>query len=191
MAEVSYNPDSKVVTPEGDRETLDIYVSQVNSLTKALIAENNPNFTPQPSDDSTKLIKNLFESGVKNIKQNKLPEALKNVTLAVEMAQRKRAPWEAFAIQLQELQFILRHKIDLELMLGHYLDALQDLDMLLSTGLFQPEVFIRKTDALLNLGQLEEARISCDRGLCMQPQNMKLKALMLECDRKLAEYNGL
>ncbi|GCE97962.1 Sec63 complex subunit [Zygosaccharomyces mellis] len=191
MADISYNSDSKLITPDEGRETLEIYVAQANALTQALIAENNPNFTPQPSGDSTKLIKNLFESGAKNIKQNKLPEALKNVTLAVEMAQRKRAPWEAFAIQLQEMQFMLRHKIDLELMLGRYLDALQDLDMLLSTGLFQPEVFIRKTDALLHLGQLEEARISCDRGLCLQPQNVKLKAMMMECDRKLADYNGL
>lgn len=86
---------------------------------------------------------------------------------------------------------MLRHKIDLELMLGRYLDALQDLEMLLSTGLFQPEVFIRKTDALLHLGQLEDARATCDRGLSLQPQNVKLKALMMECDRKLAEYNGL
>lgn len=191
MAEIAYNPDTKLISPEEDRESLCIYANQVNSLTQALISENNPNFSPQPSDDSTKLIRNLFDSGIKNVKNNKLPEGLKNVTLAIEMAHRKRAPWEAFAIQLQELQFMLRHKIDLELMLGRYLDALQDLDMLLSTGLFQPEVFIRKTDALLHLGQLEEARVACDRGLSLQPQNTKLKALMLECNRKLAEYNGL
>ncbi|CDF89787.1 ZYBA0S05-01706g1_1 [Zygosaccharomyces bailii CLIB 213] len=191
MAEIAYNPDTKLITPEEDRESLCIYANQVNSLTQALISENNPNFSPQPSDDSTKLIRNLFDSGIKNVKNNKLPEGLKNVTLAIEMAHRKRAPWEAFAIQLQELQFMLRHKIDLELMQGRYLDALQDLDMLLSTGLFQPEVFIRKTDALLHLGQLEEARVACDRGLSLQPQNAKLKALMLECNGKLAEYNGL
>lgn len=191
MAEIAYNPDTKLITAEQNRESLGIYANQVNSLTQALVAETNPNFTPQPSEDSTKLIRNLFDSGIKNIKNKKLPEALKNVSLAIEMAQRKRAPWEAFAVQLQELQFMLRHKIDLELMLGRYLDALQDLEMLLSTGLFQPEVFIRKTDALLHLGQLEDARATCDRGLSLQPQNVKLKALMMECDRKLAEYNGL
>lgn len=191
MTEILYDANSKRLKclDETD-ENLQINVDQVNSLTAALIPETNPNFTPQPHEDISKLVKNLFDSGLKNAKQNKFPEALKNVSLAIEMAQRKRAPWEAFAVQLQELQFMLRHKIDLLLVLGKYLDALQDLDMLLNTGLVQPEVFIRKTDALLKLGRLDQARIECERGLSLQPQNTKLKALHLECSRRLAEFNG-
>ena len=95
------------------------------------------------------MIKGLFESGMKNLQQKKLNEALKNVSLAIEMAQRKRAPWEAFAIQLPELHFMLRSKIDLCLVLGKYLEALQDLDFLLGTGLIQPDVFVRKADLSL------------------------------------------
>ncbi|QLL35016.1 hypothetical protein HG536_0H03920 [Torulaspora globosa] len=191
MTEILYDVNSKRLkcTDEAD-ENLQTNVDQVNSLTAALIPETNPNFTPQPHEDISKLVKNLFDSGLKNAKQNKFPEALKNVSLAIEMAQRKRAPWEAFAVQLQELQFMLRHKIDLLLVLGKYLDALQDLDMLLNTGLVQPEVFIRKTDALLKLGRLDQARIECERGLSLQPQNTKLKALNLECARRLADFNG-
>ncbi|QLG74343.1 hypothetical protein HG535_0G02270 [Zygotorulaspora mrakii] len=191
MATLQYDINTKKISGSGTvLESQEINIAQINALTQSLVAESNPNFTPQPHDDSTKLIKNLFESGLKNAKQNRLPEALKNITLAIEMAQRKRAPWEAFAVQLQEMQFMLRHKIDLSLVQGKYLDALQDLDMLLNTGLVQPEIMIRKTDALLKLGQLDQARIDCERGLSLQPQNVKLKALMLECTRRLANYNG-
>lgn len=191
MTEISYDTNSKKLSSVGEpTEGLEIALGQVNTLTAALISETNPNFTPQPHEDVSKLIKNLFDSGLKNAQQNKFPEALKNVSLAIEMAQRKRAPWEAFAIQLKELQFMLRHKIDILLVLGRYLEALQDLDMLMNTGLIQPEVLIRKTDALLKLGQLDQARIECERGLTLQPQNAKLKALLMECTRKLADFNG-
>lgn len=191
MTEILYDVNSKKLKSlDESNENLQINIDQVNALTSALISETNPNFTPQPHEDISKLIKNLFDSGLKNAKQNKFPEALKNVSLAIEMSQRKRAPWEAFAVQLQELQFMLRHKIDLLLALGKYLDALQDLDMLLNTGLVQPEVFTRKADALLKLGQLDQARIECERGLSLQPTNVKLKALNLECTRRLAEFNG-
>lgn len=193
METLTYDPNSKLIAVENAQEateTLSTNIEQINKLTKALIEESNPNFGPQPNEASTKLIKNLFESGLSLAKQNKLPDALKNVSLAVEMAQRKRAPYEAFAVQLQELQFILRNKIDLSLVTGKYLDALQDLDFLLNTGLAQPEVFIRKTDALLKLGQLVEAKSTCERGLSLAPQDTKLKALMHECNRKLADYNG-
>lgn len=193
MTELTYDQNSKKIHLSDTKnisESTEININQINVLTASLVSESNPNFTPQPHEDSTKLIRNLFDSGLKNAKQNKLPEALKNVSLAIEMAQRKRAPWEAFAVQLPELQFMLRHKIDLLLVQGKYLDALQDLDMLLNTGLVQPEVLIRKTDALMKLGQLEQARIECERGLSLQPQNVNLKAAMLECVRRLAEFNG-
>lgn len=190
-----YNTNSKQLSTEVDRDSLfvdarTLNVDQINKLTVALIAESNPNFTPQPNDNISKMVKTMFETGIKNIKQNKMPEALKNVTLALEMSQRKRAPYEAFQIQLQDLQFIIRQKIDLELMLGKNLDALQDLEMLLNTGVLDPEIFVRKTDAYLKLKQFKAARSDCERGLSLFPTNPKLKVILNECNRRLAEYNG-
>ncbi|CCK70979.1 Sec63 complex subunit SEC72 KNAG_0F03170 [Huiozyma naganishii CBS 8797] len=188
-----YNENSKLVDFEGTEVSpmLRINAEQVNKLSKALIAESNvAAVTPQPNDKHTKLIRNLFESSVANTKQGKLQESLKNVTLAVEMARRTRAPYEAFAIQLQELQMMLRQKIDLQLVLGKHLDALQDLEFMLGTGVVSPDVFIRKTDCLLKLGQWLEATACCERGLALQPEDTKLKLLRRECATKLAEYNG-
>lgn len=184
---LEYDTSSKRVA-DGSRP---LQASQINKLTAALVASNNVvAVSPQPDADATKLIKNLFENGIAHQRKNQLKDALKSVTLAIEMAQRKRAPYEAFPVQLQEMQFMLRNKIDLQLVQGRYLDALEDLDMLLNTGLVAPEVFIRKTDALLNLRRYHEARAACERGLALLPTDTKLKAAALQCNRLLAEYNG-
>ncbi|KOG97977.1 Sec63 complex subunit SEC72 [Saccharomyces eubayanus] len=192
MVTLEYNTNSKQISASGAdvTQSTETNIDQINVLTTSLIGETNPNFTPQPNEALSKMIKGLFESGMKNLQQKKLNEALKNVSLAIEMAQRKRAPWEAFAIQLPELHFMLRSKIDLSLVLGKYLEALQDLDFLLGTGLIQPDVFVRKADCLLKLGQWEEARATLERGLAFVPDDMKLRALLIETARNLAEYNG-
>ncbi|EDO18197.1 hypothetical protein Kpol_543p27 [Vanderwaltozyma polyspora DSM 70294] len=193
--ELSYNGNSKQLSIEIDKkyeltDARSINVNQINKLTTAIIGESNPNFTPKPNDNLSKMIRNMFETGIKNMKQNKMQEALKNLTLAIEMSQRKRAPYEAFQIQLQDVQFMLRQKIDLELILGKNLEALQDLEMLLNTGLLDPEIFLRKTDAYLKLKQYNLARVDCERGLSLFPTNPKLKVMLNECNRRLAEYNG-
>ncbi|SMN21250.1 similar to Saccharomyces cerevisiae YLR292C SEC72 Non-essential subunit of Sec63 complex (Sec63p, Sec62p, Sec66p and Sec72p) [Maudiozyma saulgeensis] len=192
MTTILYNQNSKLIKCEDSdlTETREISINQINKLSAAIIAESNPNFTPQPNDEHSKMIKSLFESGLAMLKQKKMPEALKNIALAVDMAQRGRAPYEAFGIQLQEIQFMLRHKIDLSLITGRYLDALQDIEFLMNTGMNQADVYIRKSDALLKLSQFDEAKICCERGLSLHPNETKLKALMLEINRRLAEYNG-
>ncbi|CCD26752.1 Sec63 complex subunit SEC72 NDAI_0I01830 [Naumovozyma dairenensis CBS 421] len=194
---ILYNPNSKQLSLPSDitdipqeNETLIINCEQINKLSTSLISESNPNFTPQPKEEASKLIKNLFETGLKQMKSNKLQEALKSISLAIEMQRRKRTPYEAFGIQLQELQLMLRQKIDLELLTGKYLDAVQDLEFLLGTGMLAPEVFIRLTDALLKLNQVHQAKVYCERGLSFAPNETKLKALNMECTRKIKEYNG-
>ncbi|GMM55278.1 Sec63 complex subunit [Maudiozyma humilis] len=195
-----YNENSKKLSlPEerieaakaaGSLEALEINLEQVNKLAAGIIGESNPNFTPQPNDERSKMIKSMFESGLAQLKQQKLVEALKNITLAVELAQRSRMPYEAFAIQLQEIQFMMRHKIDLSLLTGRFLDALQDIEFLMNTGMAQSDVFIRKADALLKLRQYQDAAVCCERGLSLFPNETKLKALMHEIKRNLAEFNG-
>ncbi|CAG60217.1 uncharacterized protein GVI51_I00429 [Nakaseomyces glabratus] len=185
-----YDENSKKISVDTEEESVLINVEQINKLTQALIGTNKPNLTPEPSNESTKMIQNLFENGAQHAKMKKFPEALKSVTLAIEMAQRKRTPWEAFAVQLNELHYLMRNKVDLSLTQQRYLEALQDLEFLLNTALIHPETFIRKCDALVNLGQLEEARITCERGLSLAPEDTKLKAMMFEITRRLADYNG-
>ena len=190
MEEIANNEETNLISSTDTDETLQIYLAQLNRLTSALQEEPTDNISPQPKEVASKLIKNLFQSGINAVKQKKLPEGLKNISLAIEMAERKRTPYEAFAVQLQELQFMLRSKIDLCIVQGKFLDALQDLEFLLNTGMTQPEVFLRKTDVLLKLGQLEEAKVCCDRGISLHPSNPQLKAFAAECNRRLVDYYG-
>ncbi|SCU90503.1 LADA_0F04566g1_1 [Lachancea dasiensis] len=190
LSALSYDPNSKLLQLSEASEDVDMNLKQINKLTQDLIAESNPNFTPQPRDDSTAMIKKLFETGLKQVQQQKLPEALKSINLAIEMSQRKRATWEAFAVQLQELQFMLKNRVDLSLIQGKFMDALEDLELLHNTGLNSSDVFIRKTDGLMKLKQYEQAQVEVERGLSLDPSNAKLKALHLENSRRLADYNG-
>lgn len=185
-----YNENSKKISVETESESIQTNVAQINHLTQSLVGITKPILNPEPNNESTKLIKNLFENAIQNIQKRKFPEALKSTTLAIEMAQRKRAPWEAFAVQLQELQFMTRQKIDLALSQKKYVEALQDIDFMLNTAFINADMFVRKCDALINLGQLEEARVTCERGLSLQPNETKLKAMMFEITRRLADYNG-
>ncbi|SCV00638.1 LAMI_0G06370g1_1 [Lachancea mirantina] len=187
---LTYDANSKLLALEDASFDELMNLSQINKLTQNLVGESNPNFTPQPRETSTVMIKKLFETGLQQTKQHKFPEALKSISLALEMSQRKRAPWEAFAVQLQEVQFMLKNRVDLCLVQGRFVDALQDLEFLQNTGLTTSDVFIRKTDALIKLQQFELAKVECERGLSLDPSNVKLKALHMESTRRLAEYNG-
>lgn len=123
--------------------------------------------------------------------QNKnLPDALRKINLTVDMRNKARKPWEPFAFQLQELQMMLRNRTDLELVSKQYLDAWQDLEMLLNCGLVVPDVFLRLVDCLLKLNLVELARSYCERGLSLEPTNGKLVVLFKECERRLLEQDG-
>lgn len=165
-------------------------LNQINRLTTALVAENNPNFQLQPSNETTNMIKNMFQAGMQQAQKKNLPDALKKVDLALQMRNKARKPWEPFAFQLQELQMMLRNRTDLELVSQRNLDAWQDLEMLLSCGLIVPEVFLRLTDCLLKLNLVELAKPCCERGLSLDPSNAQLITLYKDCERRLLELDG-
>ena len=98
MVTLEYNANSKLITASDAVVALstETNIDQINVLTTSLIGETNPNFTPQPNEALSKMIKGLFESGMKNLQQKKLNEALKNVSLAIEMAQKKKSALGSF-----------------------------------------------------------------------------------------------
>lgn len=187
---IKYDCNSKLISSDDLDPELQINISQVNKLVTSLIAESSANFTPQPSNESTVMIKKLFEAGIQQAKKQKVFEGLRNIELSLQMHEKSRKPWEAFGFQLQELQTLLRNKIDLELVSEKYMDSFEDLEMLLGCGMAIPEVFMRMTDSLLKLKRFEEARQACEKGLSLDPNNTRLKVMHMECIRELVEYNG-
>ncbi|CDO96629.1 unnamed protein product [Kluyveromyces dobzhanskii CBS 2104] len=165
-------------------------LEQINKLTTALVAETNPNFQPQPSSETTNMVKNMFQSGMQQAQKKNIPDALKKVSLAVEMRNKARKPWEPFAFQLQELHMMLRNRTDLELVSQRNLDAWQDLEMLLNCGMVVPEVFLRLADCLLKLNLVELAKPFCERGLSFDPSSGPLMAIHKECQIRMLELDG-
>lgn len=190
---LKYDPNSKHITLPNDPLTSQdrtINLNQINKLTSCLVAESNQNFQPQPNNETTKMIKNMFQASMQQAQNKNLTDALKKVNLSVDMRNKARKPWEPFAFQLQELQMMLRNRTDLELVSQRNLDAWQDLEMLLNCGLVVPDVFLRLTDCLLKLNLIELAKSYCERGLSMDPKNAKLVLLQRECERKILEMDG-
>ena len=67
MVTLEYNANSKLITASDAVVALstETNIDQINVLTTSLIGETNPNFTPQPNEALSKMIKGLFESGMK------------------------------------------------------------------------------------------------------------------------------
>ncbi|CAH01279.1 Sec63 complex subunit SEC72 [Kluyveromyces lactis] len=188
---IQYDSNNKQLSIDNDSNTDRLTnLNQINKLTTALVPETNPNFQPQPNNETTNMVKNMFQSGMQQAQNKNIPDALRKVDLAVDMRNKARKPWEPFSFQLQELHMMLRNRTDLELVSQRNLDAWQDLEMLLNCGMVVPEVFIRLTDCLLKLNLVELARPYCERGLSLDPKNGPLLALFQACEKKMLEIEG-
>ncbi|KAL6942312.1 hypothetical protein ACO0QE_003483 [Hanseniaspora vineae] len=222
-------------------------IDQINTLTRNLVENGQQSLlkiTPEPNAKSTGLIKSMFEKSVTSLTKNKnIEESYKYAKLAVEMAVKSRSLIESFQVQMQELQFILKHKVDVILALYQknysktsellvngkkltkiefirtpesqdlLIEALQDIEMLLNTGLIaDPNLSLRKCDVLMKLTKFRDAKMEAERGLSLftvKVQNkefvqsipqeqrpafmqlsMKLKSLFAVAERYVKEENG-
>lgn len=190
---IIYDPVSKVISLEesGKSDTeLQEEIEQLNRLAKDLISTTSevPE-SAEPSKQLSPLIKKLVTSGVEALKKRKFPEAIKQLSLAIEMASR-RARWEAFAVQLQELNSILMVRCDAYIMNKQWADAYNDADLLLGTQVNTPDNFLRRAVSSFNLGRLQQAKSDLERGLCFAENDARLKEQLNVVNRAIAVENG-
>ncbi|KAH3903255.1 uncharacterized protein SCODWIG_03026 [Saccharomycodes ludwigii] len=199
---IDYNPNSKQIKltsdikdiygTNTDNTALEININQINELSNSLIHSTLAlgKITPEPNAKSTTLIKGMFSKSIEALQKKKYEDALKFVTLSIDMMLKARSYYEAFAIQMQELQFMMKHKVDLTLALYSQKYAknnttaesssttddgqdmlilcLQDLEMLCSLGLLaDPQISLRKTDVYMKLGEFIKAKAEAERGLAL------------------------
>jgi len=190
---IIYDPVSKVISvEESSKNDTDLQeeVDQLNRLVKDLVSSNQevPE-SPEPSKQLAPLIKKLVTSGIEALKKKKFPEAIKQLSLAIEMASR-RSRWEAFAIQLQELNSILMARCDAYIMNKQWAEAYNDADMLLGTQVNTPDNFLRRAVSSFNLGRLQQAKVDLERGLCFAEGDPRLKQQLDVVMRAIAVENG-
>lgn len=190
---IIYDPVSKLVSIEetaAEDKELQEEIDQLNRLAKDLISTNSeiPE-SPEPSKQLSPMIKKLVTSGVEALKKRKFPEAIKQLSLAIEMASR-RSRWEAFAVQLQELNSILTVRCDAYIMNKQWAEAYNDVDMLLGTQVTTPENFLRRSVAAFNLGRLHQAKVDLERGLCFAENDPRLKEQLNNVNKAIAMECG-
>lgn len=195
--QIQYNgKDKKVSIPEDTLNKfpqLSLDVDQLNTLTNELIA-NGSEVPPVASletfnKDLSKMIKKLYEGAVQAFKQNKLEESIRQFSIGIEMLSR-RHKFEAFQGTLQELCMFLMSRTDANLKAKHYIEAFNDVDMLLSLQLSTPDNFLRRGVANYFIGNYEAARADYQRGLALAPNNQRLQDELEACLDKILEENG-
>ncbi|CEP22315.1 unnamed protein product [Cyberlindnera jadinii] len=189
-ANLSYDPVTKHVSALDTSEGYIEEVDALNRLTKDLVSsglevpENG-----EPSKQQTAMIQKLVNSAMDAMKRRAYAEAIKNITVAIDAASRRKR-WEAFQVQLQELIGFLQLRTDAYMLSAKYADALVDADLLLLMTALTAENFLRKGIALLNLGRYDEARVVFERGLCFHEGNDKLVQHLAVSKKLIAEENG-
>lgn len=175
--DVIYDPVTKALSTNSPEFKDDI--TQLNRVAKDLINLNSdvPE-SPEPSAALVPMIKKLVGSGVDAMRRQKYNDAIKNLSLALEMSSR-RAKWEAFSLQLNEMQGILQIRSDAYLMNKQFLDAYNDADFLIGTQVTTPDNFLRRSISLFHLGRLNESKADLERGLCFKEDERLLKQLKI------------
>ncbi|CDR42374.1 CYFA0S09e02234g1_1 [Cyberlindnera fabianii] len=188
---LSYDPATKVVSAVDttDKELVED-LEALNRLVKDLVAcPTEVPESPQPSTTLQPMIQKLANSGITALKQRNFSVAAKQLTLAIDMASR-RARWEAFAVQVQEMVNLLQARCDAYVMGGQFMDAYNDADILLQLQANTPENFLRKALPLVNMGRLDEAKIELERALAFHPDQEKLKQHYMMVKTLIGQENG-
>lgn len=194
---VQYDPKTKKLVLSGEGASADpqlkIEIDQLNILTSEVIG-CGAEVPPQPSaqnfnQDTSKMVKKLYEGGVQAFKVGKFEEAVKQFSIGIEMISR-RYKFESFQFTLQELGLFLMSRADAYLKTMEPLKAFNDADMLIGMMITSPDNFLRRGVANYFLGNYELARADYQRGLAFDPNNQRLLTELEVCLDKILEENG-
>lgn len=195
MSTLTFDPVTKnfTVTPGStdawdDNESAEYAreVDQLNLLAKQLVATTADVPPPgnQISGNLTKQVDKLRETAARESKQGKHAEALKLLTMALDMALR-RALWESVQYQISQIVIILSDRCDAFIKLNKWADAYGDAHILTTIQPNEWSNFYRKARCLRRIEQYGEARANLNTALefakndrkAAQKVNEEIKAL--------------
>jgi len=103
-------------------------------------------------------------------KLRKTKEALARYNTAASIAVQRPA-WETSGVLREELSLVISNRSAALLELGDFLGALVDAETVISIRRQWPKGHFRKAKALVELGQIEEAKDAISLGLQFDPNN--------------------
>ncbi|CAD1811509.1 Tetratricopeptide repeat family protein [Candida parapsilosis] len=197
MEGVSYDSKSKklALDPEvaSTIPALKLEIDQLNVITQELINQGSdvpPVPTPENfNKDLSKMVKKLYDGGVQAFKMGKFEDSVRQFSIGIEMIQR-RPKLESFAGTIQELSKFLMSRCDAYLKTKQYLQAYNDVDLLLNMQMNAPDNFLRRGVANFFLGNYELARADYQRGLAFDENHPRLQHELTICLDKILEENG-
>ncbi|KAI5952059.1 hypothetical protein CANMA_005138 [Candida margitis] len=197
MEGVSYEAKTKklILDPEivSTSPALKLETDQLNVIIQELINQGSdvpPVPTPENfNKDLSKMIKKLYDGGVQSFKMGKFDDSARQFSVGIEMICR-RPKLESFAGTIQELSKFLMSRCDAYLKTKQYLQAYNDVDILLNMQMNAPDNFLRRGVANYFLGNYELARADYQRGLAFDESNQRLQHELNICLDKILEENG-
>ncbi|KAG5418791.1 hypothetical protein I9W82_003509 [Candida metapsilosis] len=197
MEGILYDSKSKKLTldPEVAKPSpaLKLELDQLNTITQELINQGSdvpPVPTPENfNKDLSKMIKKLYDGGVQSFKMGKFEDSVRQFSVGIEMIYR-RPKLESFAGTIQELSKFLMSRCDAYLKTKQYLQAYNDVDLLLNMQMNAPDNFLRRGVANYFLGNYELARADYQRGLAFDENHPRLQHELTICLDKILEENG-
>uniref|UniRef100_A0A060T5R7 ARAD1B06072p n=1 Tax=Blastobotrys adeninivorans TaxID=409370 RepID=A0A060T5R7_BLAAD len=167
--------------PEEEAKDLSLKLEQLNTLHRALVGVNGD--VPPPSDQIsgplTTQVNKLRESGIQSLRQNKNAEAVKHLSLAIEMSLR-RNPWEATKFLIDELAKSMGPRADAYIAQNMWPEAYNDAAMLTLLAPLDAKNHYRKGRCLQSVQKYSEAKASYAAGLSLSPMDSELKQALAE-----------
>ena len=156
---LSVNLESVADWPEQDKTDYSHEVETLNLLAKQLVGTNSD--VPPPSNqlngNLTKQVEKMRDTGIKEMKLGKHTEAIKLLSMALEMAL-KRSLWESVQYQITQIVTILDARCDVYIKLNKWADAYADAHILTTIQPTEWNNFYRKARCLRRIARYSEAK---------------------------------
>lgn len=156
---ISVDQDSVAYWSEQDVKDYSHEVNTLNALAKQLVA-TNADVPPPPNqitENLSKQVTKLRDTALKEAKQGKDAEAIKLLTMALDMALR-RPVWEAVQYQTTQIVVLLSDRCNVFIKLNKWADAYADAHILTTLQPAEWSNYFRKARCLRRIEKYGEAK---------------------------------
>ncbi|KAH8104039.1 hypothetical protein BXZ70DRAFT_1005593 [Cristinia sonorae] len=158
--------------------------SALNRISRTLQMNPNLRCPPPPNIVSQKLsqaINAAKEEGNTFFKSGQRDKAIQRYSMAASLAA-QRPPWEASQLMREEVATVMSNRSVAFLEEGDYIDALVDAETVIALKRPWSKGHFRKTKALIQMQQWDDAREAVQLGLNFEPGNAEMSQMLVEIE---------
>ncbi|KAF5093504.1 hypothetical protein D0Z03_002385 [Geotrichum reessii] len=164
-----------------DQDEYAFEVETLQLLSKQLVGSTTD--VPPPSNqintNLSKQVEKMRETGLRESKADKNPEAIRLLSMALEMAL-KRSLWESSQFQMTQVAMILDSRCDVYIKLNKWAEAFADVQLLATLQPNEWSNFYRKARCLRRIERYAEARANLNTAAELSKNNAAAAAKVKE-----------